>query len=228
MSARHVADWSEGLAWRRSPCAPETTARRVDAIAGGCCPRRWFLLPIGVFAVAAVWVGVHAWRDYRVLTSAKYNVVSYTVPDRAASRRRHRARRCTASIRRTRSVSYAVNEKLFGTDRAPAVGTTNGIAGDIALNAAHPAASRVGQIVVNVEQLHSDNNLRDARMRAAEPRLARLPARRTSPSPASPGMPASITDGTSYHFTMTSQLTVKKTPAAGHVGRRRAASPAAS
>ena len=53
-------------------------------------PRRWFLIPIGVFAVAALWAGIHTWRDYRVLTSAKYNVINYTVPDRAASRRRHR------------------------------------------------------------------------------------------------------------------------------------------
>ena len=35
------------------------------------------------------------------------------------------------------------------------------------------------------------------------------------------GLPASITEGTPYHFTMASQLTVKKTPAPGDVGRRR-------
>ena len=125
-------------------------------------------------------------------------------------------------------MSYAVNEKLFGHTAHRAVGTTNGIAGDIALNAAHPAASRVGQIVVNVEQLHSDNNLRDARMRAAEPRLARLPAREPHRRRASRACPRRSPTARTYHFTMTSQLTVKKTPGAGHVERRRDASPAAS
>ena len=92
----------------------------------------------------------------------------------------------------TRSaLSYAVEEKLFGQDAHEAKGTTNGIAGDIAVNATDPAASRVGQIVVNVEQLHSDNNLRDARLRAANLELARVPARVPHRSRTSPTCPRS-------------------------------------
>ena len=99
-------------------------------------------------------------------------------------------------------MSYGVDEKLFGQTAHHAVGTTNGIAGDLALNAADPSASRVGQIVVNVEQLHSDNNLRDARIRQSLPRLARLPARHLTV--AEPLGPARVDQPTArtYHFTM--------------------------
>jgi len=129
-------------------------------------PRRWYLVPIGVFAVAAAGVGVHAWNDYRTLTSAKFRVVNYSVP--TAPHLLPGAGETLYRIDPTHySVKYEVNEKLFGRGVSKAQGTTNGISGDIALNPSHPASSRVGQIVVNVEQLHSDNNLRDARMRAS-------------------------------------------------------------
>jgi polyisoprenoid-binding protein YceI/mono/diheme cytochrome c family protein len=175
-------------------------------------PRRWFLIPIGVFAVAALWAGIHTWRDYRVLTSAKYRVVSYTVP--TAPHLIAGAGETVYRIDPTHSsVSYAVNEKLFGKTAHRAVGTTSGIAGDLAVNAAHPSASRVGQIVVNVEELHSDNDLRDARMRASGLDSHDFPYANLTVAALS-GMPASITQGTTYRFTMSTQLTVKKTPAA--------------
>ncbi|HEU5151978.1 MAG TPA: YceI family protein [Iamia sp.] len=63
------------------------------------------------------------------------------------------------------SMTYTVEEKLAGRDRGEAEGTTQGIAGDIALNRADPAASRIGEIVVDVRQLRSDNSLRDRRLR---------------------------------------------------------------
>ena len=48
---------------------------------------------------------------------------------------------------------------------------------------------------VNVEQLHSDNNLRDARLRAANLELARLPARVPHGRRTSADMPATIDAG---------------------------------
>ncbi|HEV7723221.1 MAG TPA: YceI family protein [Iamia sp.] len=63
------------------------------------------------------------------------------------------------------SMDYSVMEELAGRDRGEAVGTTQGIAGDIALNRGDPAASRIGEIVVDVRQLRSDNSLRDRRLR---------------------------------------------------------------
>ena len=70
-----------------------------------------------------------AGSDYRVLTSAKYSVVSYTVPTAP-----HLIAGPGETVYRIdpthSSVSYAVGEKLFGHTAHTAVGTTNGIAGD--------------------------------------------------------------------------------------------------
>ena len=62
------------------------------------------------------------------------------------------------------SVSYRIAEERAGTT-ATATGTTVAVAGDIAIDAEDPNASRVGTIAVNVEQLSSDSNLRDQRLR---------------------------------------------------------------
>ncbi len=178
----------------------------------GLLPKHWVLWSLAVVAAGASAAGVYAWRQYHTLTSAKYSVVGYTVPSapHLVAGTGEKVYRIDAA---SSALSYAVNEKLFGHTAHRAVGTTNGIAGDIALNASHPSASRVGQVVVNVEQLHSDNNLRDAKIRADyleshDNPLANLTVAGLT------GMPSSITEGTSYHFTMATQLTVKKTPAA--------------
>jgi polyisoprenoid-binding protein YceI len=62
------------------------------------------------------------------------------------------------------SVTYAVEEILAGTSRT-AEGTTPAVAGDIVVNTQDPSLSRVGTIVVNVQQFTSDSNLRDKRIR---------------------------------------------------------------
>lgn len=62
------------------------------------------------------------------------------------------------------SVTYSVKETLAGADRT-AEGTTPAVAGDIAINTEDPSASRVGTIVVNIEQFESDSALRDKRIR---------------------------------------------------------------
>ena len=168
----------------------------------------WVFAAVAIGASAA---GVYAWRQYHTLTSTKFSVISYTVPTAphlvaGSGERIYR-------IDPTQSqVSYSIDEKLFGHSAHRAVGTTNGIAGDIAVNAAHPSASRVGQIVVNVEQLHSDNNLRDARMRQTYLDSHDYPLADLTVAGLS-GLPATITDGTPYHFSMSTELTVKRTPA---------------
>jgi polyisoprenoid-binding protein YceI len=145
---------------------PGDDASTAPARVRGTFARHWLLWTLAVFAVGASIVGVYAWRQYHTLTSAKFNVINYTVP--AAP---HLVAGSGETVYRidptASSVSYEVVEKLLGQSAHHAVGTTNGIAGDLAVNRADPKASRVGQIVVNVEQLHSDNNLRDARMRSA-------------------------------------------------------------
>ena len=167
------------------------------------------LLSLAV-AVVAVGIGLHLWSQYRTVTAAKYTDVNYTVPTAP-----HLVANAGETVYRIdpthSSVTYGIGEKLFGHTQHIAHGTTNGIAGDIAVNQSNPAASRVGKVVVNVEQLHSDNNLRDARMREANLDSHDYPLAYLSVSKLS-GLPARIEDGHTYHFTMTSQLTVRGEP----------------
>ena len=175
-------------------------------------PRHWLWWLLGVIAIGATVIGVYAWHQYHTLTSAKYSVISYTVPNapHLVAEPGERVYRIDPSAS---TVGYSVDEKLFGHSTHRAEGTTNGVAGDIALNDVRPSASRVGQIVVNVEQLHSDNNLRDARMRQTYLDSHDFPLAYLTVA-GFDGMPAAVHDGTTYHFTMRSQLTVKKVPAA--------------
>jgi polyisoprenoid-binding protein YceI len=165
---------------------------------------------MGAIVLIAAAGGLYAWRQYHILTSAKYNVVDYTVPSAP-----HLVAGSSETVYRidpTQSqVGYSVSENLLGQSAHQAQGTTNGIAGDIALNSANPAGSRVGQIVVNVEQLHSDNNLRDARMRQSNLDSHDFPLAYLSVVDLT-GLPPTIAEGTTYHFTINSQLTVKQTP----------------
>ena len=41
-------------------------------------PRHWILWTLAAVAVGASVAGVYAWRQYQTLTSAKFQVVSYT------------------------------------------------------------------------------------------------------------------------------------------------------
>ena len=172
--------------------------------------RRWILYVLGAFAFVLLGIGLYAWRQYRNLTSAKYNVIDYTVPN--APQLVAGSGETVYRIDPTQSsLKYGVNEKFLGQDAHYAEGTTNGIAGDIALNSANPSVSRVGTIVVNVEELHSDNNLRDARIREDNLDSHDFPLAQLTVDGLT-GLPAAIADGTSYPFTVNSQLTVKNTP----------------
>lgn len=107
------------------------------------------------------------------------------------------------------TASYEVGETLAGV-RGTAVGETKGIAGDILIDDTTPANSRVGEIVINVEQLTSDESLRDARIRQdyldsdAHP-LARYRTTEVK------GIPAEITDGVDHDITLVGELTLKTT-----------------
>ncbi len=173
--------------------------------------RRWPFWVAGVVVLIAAGAGLFVWSQVRELTSSKYNVVNYSVP--SSPRLVAGNGETIYRIDPTRSeLTYTTQEKLFGHDASQAEGSTNGISGDIAINAANPAATRVGQIVVNVEQLHSDNNLRDARLRSDDLESHDYPLAYLTVA-GFRGMPASLAPGETAKFKMDSQLTVKKTPA---------------
>lgn len=105
------------------------------------------------------------------------------------------------------SVTYSVKENLAGDDRT-AEGTTTAVAGDIAVNTDDPAASRIGQIVVNVELFESDSALRDKRIRtdfldSSEYPMATFDAVEVD------GLPASLDGETTSELEISGDLTVR-------------------
>ncbi|MYB29295.1 MAG: YceI family protein, partial [Acidimicrobiaceae bacterium] len=77
--------------------------------------------------------------------------------------------------------SYHIEERLGGLSRTT-VGTTTVLAGEIAVNLVDLAASRVGEIVVNVEVFQSDSALRDKRIRHDYLQSSHWPFVRFSPT----------------------------------------------
>ena len=107
------------------------------------------------------------------------------------------------------TASYRIEERLGGFARTT-VGTTTAVAGEILVNVAEPALSRVGEIVVNVETLKSDSNLRDKRIRHDYLESSHWPFVRFTPTSIE-GLRVDFTDGASYDFSITGELTVKET-----------------
>jgi polyisoprenoid-binding protein YceI len=162
-------------------------------------------------------VGIYLWVRVHALLSTKLETVSYVVP--TAPRLVALSGETVYRIDPTRSeVSYGVAEKIVGQTAHHATGSTNGIAGDLAVNRTSPAASRVGKIVVDVEQLHSDNKLRDARIRQDFLQSSGYPLAQFTTSSLS-AMPSAIAEGHPYSFTMTGTLTVRgrSAPVTWHV-----------
>jgi polyisoprenoid-binding protein YceI len=161
----------------------------------------------GLALIALIVFGVHVWTQVKPLLSAKYQQVDYTVPP--APRLVAVNGETVYRIDPTQSqATYGVDEKIAGATADHVTGVTNGIAGDIAVNANAPATTRVGEIVIDLQQLHSGNNLRDARLRAAYMSSHTYPLAQFTAT-ALTGLPAQLADGQQYHFTMAGNLTVK-------------------
>ena len=169
--------------------------------------RRWVMWAVPLAIV--VGLGVYVAVQFRSVVAVKAADLSYTVPD--APRLQAKPGETVYRIDPTRSQAhFAVDEKIAGATADRVTGTTNGIAGDLAVNRSSPSASRLGEIVVNVEQLRTGNSLRDARIRAAylsshDHPLVRFDATSLS------GLPPALQDGQTYHFSITGPLTVKTT-----------------
>ena len=166
----------------------------------------WVLTTLGVVLIGAIAVGAYLYSQVEPILSVKDTSVAYTVP--TAPHLVAGNHETVYRIDPTHSeMSYGVDEKIVGQTAHHAVGTTNGIAGDLALNRADPSASRIGKIVVNVEQLHSDSSTRDAQLRQryldseTDP-LATFTTTKLA------GLPSSISDGQTYHFAISGQLRV--------------------
>ena len=161
-------------------------------------------------ALLLIFVGVTAaWTQLRPLLAPEFRNISYEVPD---------APQLVASPEETlyridpsqSEASYEVDETFAGSKPTRTRGTTNGIAGDFAINATSPENSRVGEIVVDLEQLHSDDSLRDTRLRSAYLESYSFPLA-TFSNAKLVGLPQKLNQGQQYEFEMQGDLRVKST-----------------
>ncbi len=163
-----------------------------------------------VFVVLLAGCGGYAWANViEPIVTLPTGDVARTIP--AAPQLEAQAGEDLFRIDATRSsMGYSVEEKLAGRDRGTAEGTTQGIAGDIALNRGDPAASRIGEIVVDVRQLRSDNSLRDRRLRQDFLASDDHPLA-TFATTAIEGAPAEIPESGEVELQLVGDLTVKET-----------------
>ena len=157
----------------------------------------WVVVPVVlVLAGGAAFVA----KQVHDVTSSPYKTVTYSIPDAP-----HLVATKGESVYRIdpskSSLSYEIAEKLAGRSVSKAQGTTNGIAGDLAVNRDDPSKSRVGSIVANIEQFHSNNRLRDARIRSDFLESHAYPLA-TFTATSIEGLPASLAEGKATPFTI--------------------------
>ncbi len=169
-------------------------------------------LSVAGVAIALGAVGAFAYQQVKpVVDAQRYATVSHEVP---------KAPRLTPAAGETllridpeqSSLTYEVDEKLVGQKAGTAKGVTQGIAGDVALNEQALEKSRIGQIVVNIEQFESDNNLRDARIRQDFLQSNRFPLATFNLEKLN-GLTGRVQEGREYSFTIDGMVTVKDQPA---------------
>jgi polyisoprenoid-binding protein YceI/mono/diheme cytochrome c family protein len=165
-------------------------------------------LVLGGVLVVAAGAGIYTWQQAKPIVEArKYAKVTYEVPD---------APKLTPAEGETvyridpskSSLTYAVSEEFAGKETSTAKGSTSGIAGDIAIDPTDLAATRVGTMVVNLEQLSSDNNLRDARLRLDYLESHTHPLATFEPDEVT-GLEGELVESEAQEFSMTGDLTVK-------------------
>jgi polyisoprenoid-binding protein YceI len=106
-------------------------------------------------------------------------------------------------------VSYSVDETFFDNrGLVTAVGTTNAVAGDLLLDRGNLGASSVGEIVVDISQLRSDEPSRDNAIRNEWLESARYPLA-TFKNASLQDMPTSWREGEPFHFKMVGDLTIR-------------------
>jgi len=108
-------------------------------------------------------------------------------------------------------VTYTVAEKLAGVE-TEAVGSTRGVAGDIMVDTADPADSMIGEILINIEQFRSDNNLRDRRIRHEYLESTHHPLAIFTAADIT-GLPPTVEAGEAHSVEVTGDLMVKETTA---------------
>lgn len=104
---------------------------------------------------------------------------------------------------------YVIDEVLNGAPKT-VVGATNQVAGQLAVDLANPAATRVGTIQVNARTLATDSQQRDRAVANQVLQTARYEYITFTPKSLL-GLPASTSAGTPYTFQIVGDLTVRDT-----------------
>ncbi len=104
-------------------------------------------------------------------------------------------------------VRFELDEDLRGS-RITVVGTTDQVAGELAVDLNNPAATQVGVIQINARTLATDNNFRN---RAIQNEILDTGAHEfiTFTPTAVTGLPASVNVGDAVTFTITGDLTIR-------------------
>lgn len=105
------------------------------------------------------------------------------------------------------TASFTVGEVLNGSPNT-VVGTTNQVAGQIALDPNHPASAQIGTIQVDARTLVTDNNFRNRAIANQILDTNNYEYITFTPKTLS-GLPDQITYGTSYTFKISGDLTIK-------------------
>jgi polyisoprenoid-binding protein YceI len=106
--------------------------------------------------------------------------------------------------------TYRVGETFFDQRGfVIAVGTTNAVAGDILIDSANLPASQVGEIVVDISQLRTDEPMRDNAIRREWLQSATYPLARFNNARIT-GIPATSTKGQPFKFQITGDMTVRQ------------------
>lgn len=105
--------------------------------------------------------------------------------------------------------SYRVRETFFdGRGLFTAVGVSQGISGDILIDRANPAGSRVGEVVVDLKPLRTDDPDRDRAIRDGYLETGKYPVARFA-NVVIQDLPASLNEGQPFAFKLEGDLTVR-------------------
>jgi polyisoprenoid-binding protein YceI len=105
-------------------------------------------------------------------------------------------------------VSYTVQETFFNQNNKinTAIGVTKQVTGDIYGNKTDPSQSKIGTITVDISQFTSDKAMRDNFIRRNFLESSKYP-QATFVTTSVSGLPESVTEGQSYSFKVTGNLT---------------------
>lgn len=119
----------------------------------------------------------------------------------------------TFSIEPSKSkVTYEVGETFFrdGNRYNLAIGTTNTLGGDITLDYANPANTKVGPLTVDISQFVSDSDRRDSKIREQWLESAKFPVVTVVPTSIT-GIPADAKEGDEITFELVGDTTIRDT-----------------